>query len=211
MSQPVIVLGGGGHAKVLIHTLQLLSIKILGVCAPSREKVRTELSSYWIGDDEVINNYPIDSIWLVNGLGTIGCTKNRRDLFQKFKELGYHFASVIHPSAIIADDVTLAEGVQIMAGSVIQPGSKIGSNTIINTKTSVDHDCVIGNHTHLAPGVTICGEVHIGDEVHIGTGANVIQGIKIGSNCLVGAGSLIIKNIRDGLKVAGVPAKEMRS
>jgi len=98
-----------------------------------------------------------------------------------------------------------------MAGSVIQPGSVIKKNTIINTKVSVDHDCIIGAHVHLAPGVTISGGVCVEDAVHIGTGALVIQGIHIGKKCLIGAGSLVLNNIKEGSTVFGLPAREMNS
>ena len=96
-----------------------------------------------------------------------------------------------------------------MAGVVIQPGSRIGKNSIVNTKASVDHDCIIGDHVHISPGVTLSGGVTVGSTVHIGSGATIIQGMRIGDNCLVAAGAVVISPLLDSVTVAGVPAKEI--
>jgi sugar O-acyltransferase (sialic acid O-acetyltransferase NeuD family) len=206
-AKPVIVLGAGGHAKVLIDVLKLCKVQILGYTDP--QKFEPILGIPSIGKDEEILNYNPNSIELVNGLGSIGDNRLRKALFSKFKEYGYVFRSVIHPAAIVASDVQLSEGVQIMAGAVVQPGCVIGHNTIINTRASIDHDCNIGNHVHIAPGATLCGHVIVEDDVHIGTGANVIQGIKIGNNSLIRAGSLVIHHIQPNKKVIGVLGKEV--
>ncbi|MFC4768239.1 acetyltransferase [Effusibacillus consociatus] len=210
MSLPVIVLGGGGHAKVLLDTLLIQNISVLGFTDPKPEVVLNHvLGIQFLGNDDVVGDYHPDSLGLVNGLGSLRVPVARKRLFDQFKDRGYSFASVIHPSAVIARDVVLSEGIQIMAGAVIQPGSSIGKNTIINTKASVDHDCVIGEHAHLAPGVTLSGGVHVGDGVHIGTGATVIQGVRIGNNSIIGAGALVLKEVPEGVTVVGVPAKEV--
>lgn len=96
-----------------------------------------------------------------------------------------------------------------MAGAVIQPDVTIGANVLINTRASVDHDCRIGDHAHLAPGTTLCGGVCVGHTTHIGAGATVIQGVQIGNRCLIGAGSLVLRDVADGKKAYGVPAKEV--
>ena len=204
-----IILGAGGHAKVLIEALLQSGAVIAGITEHDPALVGTNILGVPVlGGDDVVNEYPPSEIRLVNGLGSVGLTVNRQQLFEKFKGMGYKFATVIHPSAAIASDVVLGEGAQIMAGVVIQPGSHIGINSIINTRASVDHDCSIGDHVHIAPGVTMSGGVSVGAYSHIGTGATVIQGLSIGSGCLVAAGAVVTKNITDGTKVRGVPAQE---
>ena len=91
----------------------------------------------------------------------------------------------------------LGEGVQVMVGAIIHSGSQIGSNTIINTQASVDHDCRIGQHVHLAPGVDVCGNVCIEELGHVGAGAKILQSIRIGSRTLVSAGTLVKSDIED--------------
>ena len=206
---PVIIIGGGGHAKVVADVLRLQGVHILGFTdVDDSSKTLTPTVPY-LGDDTVIRKYHIEEVLLVNGLGSIKNTTARRKIYDTFSEQGYQFVICIHPSAVIAADVRIGEGSQIMAGSVVQPGCDIGRNVIINTRASLDHDCVIGNHVHVAPGVTLSGGVRVADGAHIGTGATVIQGIHIGGKSMIGAGSVVVKDVADARMVVGVPAKEV--
>lgn len=208
MNRPVIILGGGGHSNVCWDLLLQLSARVIGIAMP--DETATEINGIpVIGNDNDVLRYLPESVYLVNGLGSIGSANLRKRVFDFFHERGYQFATIIHPSAVIANNVHIEQGVQIMAGSIIQTGTSIGVNTIINTKASIDHDCIIGPHAHISPGATLCGSVEIGSEVHIGAGTTVIQGVHINRNSLVGAGSLVIKNVAVGQKVYGVPAKEV--
>lgn len=208
--KPVIILGAGGHAKVLLDILKLRSTSIIGLTDADPQKRGQKVLGYEIiGSDQTLADYPPSEVTLVNGLGSTGLPGRRKHLFEKYKELGYNFATVIHPTAFLGSEVHLDEGVQIMAGTIIQTSSQIGMNTIINTKASLDHDCQIGAHVHLAPGVTLSGGVKVGQGSHIGTGANLIQNLQIGPESLIGAGSLVLKDLPAQSKVAGVPAKEL--
>jgi len=209
MTLPVLVIGGGGHARVLIEALLASSAVIAGVVDsdPALAMSRV-LGVPVIGGDEVVGEFPPSEILLVNGLGSTGLPATRRRVFDEFRGRGYRFASVLHPSAVVASDVVLHEGAQVMAGVVIQPGASIGLNSIVNTRASVDHDCIISAHVHVAPGVTMSGGVRVGEGTHIGTAAAVIQGISIGCGCLVAAGAVVTRDIADGTKVRGVPARE---
>lgn len=206
MDKPVIIIGAGGHARVLFDCLRLQGVNVLG----RLDKAGAENGNFdlpIIGDDSAISEYPSDTVELVNGLGSVGNMNLRTSIFSRFKKLGYRFRSVIHPSAIIAHDCELGEGVQVLAGAVINTGTKIAADTIVNTGAIVDHECIVGSHVHIAPGCTLSGGIHIGDGTHIGTGTKIIQGISIGNRALVAAGSVVVKNVPDGKKVMGVPAR----
>jgi UDP-perosamine 4-acetyltransferase len=208
MNKPVIILGAGGHAKVLIQALLLNHISIIGVLDHRDiELGRKVMGIPIIGDDDSVLKYSTQDILLVNGLGSVKSMTARQSLFAKMKRQGYLFTTVIHPSAIIASDVTFGEGVQIMAGAIVQAGCYVGDNSLINTRVAVDHDCHIGDHVHIAPGAILSGNVSVGSETHIGTGATIIQGIGVGHHCLVAAGSVVIHDVPDGKIVMGVPAR----
>jgi UDP-perosamine 4-acetyltransferase len=209
INSPVIIIGGGRHAKVLIDLLKQQSVSIIGIADPNMTGY-TVLGVPIIGDDQVIFGFAADQIELVNGVGSTEDLGKRITVFEFFKSSGYHFATLIHPATVIGMQVEIGEGVQIMAGAIVQTSSRIGDNTMINTKVAVDHDCTIGPHVHLAPGVTLSGGVMVGEGTHIGTGATVIQNIRIGKNSIVGAGAVIIKDVPDNAVVVGVPGKVIK-
>ncbi|MCH8923489.1 MAG: acetyltransferase [Planctomycetes bacterium] len=210
--QRVIVLGAGGHARVLLDALLLLEWDVLGVTAPAESSSTSELLGVnVIGDGRQITRYSSQDVQLVNGVGSVGDVAVRRRLFESWQARGYRFATVVHPSVIIARDVTLDDGVQIMAGAVIQTGCHIGANAIINTSSSIDHDCRIGAHCHVAPGTTLSGNVEVGDRTHLGSGAVVIQGVQIGADALIAAGAVVTRDVEAGQRVQGVPARVRRA
>lgn len=210
MTRPVIILGAGGHAKVLISALRLQSVPMLGATdADGGKRGQLLLDVPVLGDDEEIMKHGAETIFLVNGVGAVRVDPLRSLLFERFSGRGYKFVNVIHPSAVVCADATIAEGAQVMAGVVIQPGCNIGKNAVINTGATVDHDCYIGDHVHIAPGVTLSGGVRVGEGSHVGVGATVIQGVTIGRTCTVAAGAVVVRNVPDGATVAGVPAKEI--
>lgn len=212
MSLPIIVLGAGGHARVLIDALRSRSAVVLGIAEADHDKHGQMLFDIpIIGDEGAVLSFAGDSVHLVNGIGTVRVSLLRRRLYDSFKSKGYCFATVVHASAVVAPNVVLAEGAQIMAGAVLQTGCRIGENAIINTRVAVDHDCVIGNHVHVSPGATLCGDVVVGDGSHVGAGSTVIQGIRIGRDSMVAAGAVVIRDVPDNATVAGVPAREIKS
>ncbi len=209
MNLPVIILGGGGHAKVLIEALLLQHREVLGYTDPD-EALGMVLGLSRLGDDQAILKYDPEKLKLVNGVGSIASTSSRRRLYELFWSKGYRFQNVAHPSAVIASDVLLEEGVQIMAGAVVQPGSRLGANTIINTGAVVEHDCDIGAHAHIAPGAVLSGNVRIEEGVHVGAGAVIIQGVAIGEKSIIGAGTVVLKDVPSCVTVVGAPGKVIR-
>ena len=206
MSLPVIIIGGGGHAKVLADMLKLEGRELLGY-TDSSARFSPAPGLLYLGTDNDLRSYSPSGVCLANGVGSVRSASNRRRVFESLKTKGYEFAVVVHPSAIIASDVQLEEGVQVMARAVIQPGSHIGINSIVNTGAIVDHDCEIDAHVHVAPGAVLSGNVRLGEEAHIGSGATIIQGMVVGSRSLVGAGAVVVRNVPSDVTVCGVPAR----
>ena len=195
-NKALIIIGGGGHAAALAEILLKQNKKIVGIVAP--ELIATsnvfENIEFFYNDDDILKFKPED-ILLVNGIGSMPYKSLREDVYTRFKKLGYEFATVIADSALVSDYSTLECGVQVMNNCVVNIGSKVGENTIINTSTSIDHDCTIGTHCHLAPRTTLSGQVVIKNNVHVATGVNVINNITIGHNTIIGVGANITKTI----------------
>ncbi len=197
--KPVLLIGSGGHARVVADMLRCSGREILGILSPDLRRGEDVSGIKVLGDDEVIRNYSPEHIELANGIGALPSKVLRWTLAKSFREKGFCFSTIIHPGAIVARDVRLAEGVQIMAGAVLQPGVTVGRDTIINTRVSVDHDCRIAECCHLAPGVTLSGDVSVGRLSHVGTGACAIHGVSIGKEVIVAAGSIVYRNIPDNV------------
>lgn len=204
----LVLLGAGGHARVLIEALRRSGVAVSGFITDEIETCLGNMAGVpRLGSDAELMTRPPDGVLLINGVGTVGDPRRRRAVFEKFHAAGFAFSTVIHPSAVVAADTVIGEGAQIMAGAFVQPGVRIGTNAIINTGAIVDHDTVVGNHVHIAPGACLSGDVVVGASTHIGAGATVIQGIHIGPDALVAAGSVVVEDITEGAFVMGVPAR----
>lgn len=212
MSRPVVVIGAGGHCRVLLDALKLLGRKVYGICDKDASKAGDRIAGVLIlGTDEEVTRFSCDAVELVNAVGSIGPTAARASIYKRFSRMGYRFATLVHPAAVIASDARLGEGVQVMAGAILQSGAVVGENSIINTKASVDHDCVVGSNVHLAPGVTLSGNVTVGDGVHLGTGASAVQGVSIGCNSVIGAGAVVLTDVTEAVLAYGVPARQIKT
>jgi sugar O-acyltransferase (sialic acid O-acetyltransferase NeuD family) len=204
-----LILGCGGHAKVLIGTISMMKdASVHGLLTSnSNELGLSILGCDVLGMDEDINKFSASEFSLVNGVGDL---KIRQHLFEKYQGKNYIFPRVIHPFSYVSPSAILLDGCQVMAGAVVQPDVVLGLNCIINTNASVDHDCQIGSHVHIAPGATVCGEVRIADGVHVGAGATLIQGVAIGKGSVIGAGAVVTKDVAENQMVVGVPAKGVK-
>ncbi|WP_139133382.1 acetyltransferase [Pandoraea sp. ISTKB] len=198
MNSKLYVLGGGGHAKVVIDSLIAAGETIDGLIDPRLEVGTRVLGVPVIGGDEWMDKLDPNEARLANGVGATVKSRVNRKLFDLWSAKGFAFVSVIHPSAIIGAEVELAQGCQIMAGAILQPHAKIGTGTVINTAASIDHDCVVGAHCFIAPMVTLCGAAAVGEGSFVGAGATLLPGVKVGNNALVAAGVVVDTDVADG-------------
>ena len=199
--EEVIVLGAGGHAKVVISTLIRARYKVVSVYDDD--------PGTW---GETCLGIPIvggiSSLSLQNqqcAVIAVGHNPTRRSIANRFPD--FQWVTVVHPNADVHPSVQLAEGVVVFSGAVIQPDTRIGAHTIINTGATVDHDCLIDRYVHLAPGVHLAGNVRVGEGSFLGIGSSAIPGVNIGVWSTIGAGGVVIDNIPDHVIAVGVPAK----
>jgi sugar O-acyltransferase (sialic acid O-acetyltransferase NeuD family) len=137
----------------------------------------------------------------------IGAPEARAAWHEHLESLGFQLAVLVHPSAQIGRTTTIGAGSVLMAGAIVNSGSSIGRSVIVNTAASIDHDCVIGDFVHVAPGARLAGTVRVGSRAHVGIGACVLQNRSIGDGAIVGGGAVVIDDVAAHATVVGVPAR----
>lgn len=201
MSIPVLIIGAGGHAKVVASTLLAQGQLVMGFCDVNPAMVgRQVLGLPVLGGDEVLGTIDPSSVRLANGLGGTPTGSRsgllaRARLEERIKGSGFTFVSAIHPTAVLAVGVRLLGAAQLMAHSTVQPDVSVGDGVVVNTNASVDHDCILGDFSFIGPGATLCGGVTLGAHVFIGAGAVVLPNVVIGEGSVVAGGATLRKNI----------------
>ncbi|WP_086482163.1 acetyltransferase [Oceanospirillum sanctuarii] len=190
--KPVVLIGGGGHASVLADILLRQKREILAVISPDDLSERAVFSGLkQLLADQDIGRFSPDEIELVNGIGMMPHSGLREKLNRYYLELGYSFATVVADSAEVSPFAILKDGVQVLPQSLIQAGVVVGAHSIINSKALIEHDCIIGEYNHIAPGSVLCGQVKTGHGVYVGAGAVVFQNLKIAELAIVAGGAIL--------------------
>ncbi len=210
MSHRILILGGGGHARVLADALRQQGLAVAGYSGPQDSGELLPGIPY-LGPDQVVFEQPASDVQLVNGVGSIGDNSLRRGLFEAFSRQGYTFMAVRHPAAVVATDISLGEACQLLPGAIVNAGARLGDNVLINSRALVEHDCEIASHCHVASGAVLCGDCRLGEDVHVGAGAVIIQGVSVGNGAIIAAGAVVTKNVEPLTLVAGVPAVTKRA
>jgi sugar O-acyltransferase (sialic acid O-acetyltransferase NeuD family) len=209
-----VMLGAGGHARVLIDILQMTpAIHIHSAVTPDASLWGKSLHNIPIlGGDVLLQSLLAEGVThFVVGVGSTASTVLRQKLFQMGREHLLTPLSVIHPTAIISQQAQLGLGVQILAASLINTNAKLGDNVVVNSGAMIEHDCEISDHVHVATGAILAGGVHVGRGAHIGAGATIRQGLIIGEGSVVGMGAVVIRSVEAHTTVVGVPAHVLRS
>jgi sugar O-acyltransferase (sialic acid O-acetyltransferase NeuD family) len=207
-----VILGGGGHARMLIDCLLLAgTAQPYAILDPDESRWGETLYGVPIlGEDALLANLALEGIaHFVVGLGGVSDNRPRKRLFALGLSEGLKPLTVVHPTAIVSPWAEISPGCQLLPGSVVNAGAKLGMNVIVNSGAIVEHDCTLGDHVHMATGARLASAIHVGEGAHIGAGATIRQCIRIGAWAVVGAGAVVIRDVSPKTVVVGVPARPM--
>ena len=206
----IVVIGGGGHAKVLMSLLKKPGWKILGY-TDERDRGAI-LGALYLGGDAVLPGLlsAHQHCSGVIGLGKIDASAARVGLHRELCALGFDSPVVVSPCAVLNEEVELGAGTAVFDGAVVNSGTVAGSICILNTNSTVEHDCRLGDNVHVAPGATVCGSVVIGNDCMIGAGATIAQGVAVCAGSLIGAGAIVVADIDIPGVYVGNPARRIR-
>lgn len=210
---PVIGIGAGGHAKVVIDILKLgRRYDVVGLLDPRAElHGGAVMGVNVLGDDLLLESLLARGIRHVFiGVGSTASAGPRERLYRELRGRGFAVVSAVHPRAVVSGAAVVGDGVTIGPGAIVNAAARLGENVIINSGAIVEHDCVVGDHAHIATGAHLASTVTVGRGAHVGVGAAVRQCIRIGDGAVVGAGAAVVADVPDATVVVGVPARILR-
>lgn len=194
----LVIIGAGGHGKVVADIARKQGYEIIrfldDASVPGVEGRVSEFERFLDNAEFFV---------------AIGNSLFREKITNALQSKGAEMATLVHPNAVVANNVNIGKGTVIMAGAVINTDTEIGDGAIINTCASIDHDCRIAKYVHVAVGAHVCGTVEIGEHTWIGAGATVINNVNIIGGCMIGAGAVIIDNIGRKGTYVGIPGKKI--
>lgn len=203
-AQEIYIVGASGHAKVIIATLKDKGYAVKAALDDDPQKWGKELLGVPIAGPTAL----LEEFREPCAIIAIGKNNLRKAVAELYRRV--QWLTLVHPSAFVHPTVRLGPGTVVFAGAVIQPDTRIGSHCIINTSASIDHDCVMKDYVHVAPGVNLAGGVQLGQGVFVGIGSAVIPNILIGDWTAIGAGGVVDSDLAGNLLAVGVPARPIK-
>lgn len=197
----MIVIGGSGHAKVIVDILMLNGVEVERIvdANPRFEEI------FGIQVEQMA-----DKTGLPPAVPTVIAIGSNRVRKRIAHEHAANYGSAVHPAATVSRFSTLGAGTVVMANAVVNPDVIIGRHCIVNTAAVVDHDCVLEDFVHISPKAVLPGKVTVREGAHIGAGAALLPGISVGKWATVGAGAVVVRDVPDYAVVVGNPAKPIK-
>jgi sugar O-acyltransferase (sialic acid O-acetyltransferase NeuD family) len=206
----LLILGAGGHAKVVAETALVsghyVEIAFLDDRCSGPDPLSSVLGFPVLGPLSLalelihLEHFAAASV-------AFGNATARLNWIEQLDAAGYALPVLIHPTAWVSPSVQLGSGSVVFAQAAVQSLAKIGVGAILNTGSSVDHDAVLADGVHICPGARLAAEVQVGSRSWIGIGSSVIQQVRIASDVTVGAGAAVVRDLPDGVTAVGVPAR----
>ena len=201
MNNRLIIIGAGGHGKVIADNA--IKNGYTDICFVDDHATGTCMGFPIVGTGADVSALDDGKTDFVIAVGNNGIRKRIAEAHD------VNWVTLVHPSAQIGAYVSIGKGTVVMAGAIINPCASVGEHCIINTGAIVEHDNVIGDYAHISPNVALGGTVRVGDLTHVGISAVVRNNIRICGMSTIGAGAVVVKDIDHCGTYIGVPIKEM--
>lgn len=201
ITRPLVVVGAGGHGKVVADILLAAGETVDGFLDDDERATGTTVLGLPVLGTR---NWLRDGVRVALGVGN---NATRERVARACVDAGAELVTAIHPRAVVARSARLEEGVVVMALAVINPDAVIRRGAIINTASVIEHDCEIGEFAHVSPNAALAGACKVGARAQLGIGASMLPGTTIGDDTIVGGGSVVTKQLPAGIVAMGAPAR----
>lgn len=205
MKERLLIIGASGHGKVVADIALKMNKWQSIAFLDDNKSLKKSMGLEIIGNLADVFTYIEDADIFV----AVGNNTTRENIQEKIESTGAGIPILVHPAAVIGDQVDLGIGTVVMAGVVINCSTKIGKGCIINTGSTIDHDNIIEDYVHISPGVNLAGTVKVGKSSWIGIGSTVSNNVNITTGCNVGAGALVVRDITKPGTYVGVPVRKI--
>jgi sugar O-acyltransferase (sialic acid O-acetyltransferase NeuD family) len=205
MKKPVAIIGYSGHAHTGVDILTACGYEVTAYCDNEKKK-QDPFNLIYLGsemDPTVLEKLKQYDYFI--GVGNNNLL--RRKIYEAVSPVLGEPVNAIHPSAVISPSVKMKFGHFISANVSINAVTELGMTAVCNTGCVIEHGCIIGDFTFIAPGAVLCGDVTIGENTFVGANSVIKQGVTVGKNVTIGAGSVILKDIPDNSTVVGNPGR----
>lgn len=193
---PVVVLGAGGHAKVVIEALRAVGREVAG-CLDPRGSEAALPGAPVLGGDGWLDSPAARGVEIAVGVGANPDTAARKRLHELAASKGAALCIVVAPGAWVSPTASVAPGAQILTNAVVHAGATIGAGAVVNTAAVVEHDAAVGDHAFLSPRAVLCGAATVGELAFVGAGAVVLPGVNVGRRAVVPAGAVVRRDLPD--------------
>ena len=209
MKNKLILIGGGGHCQSVIDVVEATEKYEIVAIVDQAHKRGEKVSGYEItGTDDQLEQLVHPEVHFLITVGQIGSSGVRYQLYQKVRQAGGNFITVVSPWAYVSPRAVIRDGSIVMHNALINAYAQVGANTIINTKALIEHGTQVGSHCHVATGAIINGDCRVGDHVFIGSQATIVQGVSVEDGIVVGAGAVVTCSLPEPGTYIGMPARK---
>lgn len=195
----IIIVGAGGSGMDIISIINSINKinnewKILGFLDDNSELLGEKIMGYSVlGNIDDGKDYP-DS-YFVSSIANPTNRIVRSKVFKRIKKYTNNFATIIHPSVIIYDNVDIGLGTVINAGCILGSKVRIGTNVHLGYGCNIAHETILDDNVSMGSGVNLSSGVIIGVDCYIGAGVSSTHDISVDENILVTVGSSVVTNL----------------
>ena len=209
----IIIIGGKGNGTLVLSTIKDINIikkewEVLGFLNdretddiygyPVLGKVDYETVHKYMEDPDVFFYYALISV------------KLNYKFLPKLHNLQIpleRFATLVHPTAVVADNVKIGYGTVIMAQCCISAYSEVGNFVQMLPQSFMGTQAKLCDYAYMAPKAYVGAYSTLNVGAYMGPGSSIIEFQNMGEWSLAGMGTVIIKSVPDYTKVVGNPAR----